>query len=257
MAVIYPELQATTRTTRVRVEVDNAGGLLQAGMYANLRLQTPVQQLEPFRTRLAALKQSDTQTDQQIIERQGICPVTGARLGSMGPPVPTMVGDRRVFVCCSSCLTPLEQKPTHYIARITTLSEDGVLAVPEQAVIDTGKQKIVYVEREPGVYEGVEVKLGRKTGNFYPVIDGLAGGDRVAAAGAFLVDAETRLNPAASSAYFGASEGPQRDPSSSPSAAPSANGDSMAGKTPAPDNRSVKKSCRTWRSFPPRTAHWP
>jgi len=33
-------------------------------------------------------------------------------------------------------------------------------------------------------------------------------GDRVAAAGAFLVDAETRLNPAASATYFGASGSP-------------------------------------------------
>ena len=34
------------------------------------------------------------------------------------------------------------------------------LAVPERAVIDTGTKKVVYVEREPGLFEGVEVELG-------------------------------------------------------------------------------------------------
>jgi hypothetical protein len=39
------------------------------------------------------------------------------------------------------------------------------------------------------------------------VINGVSAGVRVAAAGAFLVDAETRLNPATSATYFGASRG--------------------------------------------------
>ena len=38
------------------------------------------------------------------------------------------------------------------------------LAVPERAVIDTGSKKVVYVEREPGMFEGVEVELGPRQG---------------------------------------------------------------------------------------------
>jgi hypothetical protein len=79
--------------------------------------------------------------------------------------------------------------------------------VPERAVIDTGAQQIVYVEREPGLFEGVAVKIGPRSGNYYPVLEGLAVGDKVVANGAFLLDAETRLNPAAAAAYFGASGG--------------------------------------------------
>ena len=84
-----------------------------------------------------------------------------------------------------------------------------VLAVPERAVIDTGNRKIVYREAEPDVYEGVEVQLGSRSGVFYPVIQGLQAGDKVAAAGSFLIDAETRLTAGAGSTYFGASSGPQ------------------------------------------------
>ena len=92
------------------------------------------------------------------------------------------------------------------------LAEGLVLAVPESAVIDTGSQQIVYREDSPNVFEGVKVELGpRMTGPeeamFYPVLAGLAPGQRVVAAGAFLVDAETRLNPAAGSIYFGGSGG--------------------------------------------------
>jgi hypothetical protein len=79
-----------------------------------------------------------------------------------------------------------------------------VLAVPESAVIDTGAQQVVYVESGPGMFDAVAVKLGPKAGGYYSVIQGLQAGQRVAAAGAFLIDADTRLNPHLAAAYFGA-----------------------------------------------------
>jgi len=87
-----------------------------------------------------------------------------------------------------------------------------VLAVPETAVIDTGSQTIVYRQSSPGVFEGVLVTLGPKMQSleqvaFYPVLKGLLAGDKIVTAGSFLVDAETRLNPAAGSIYFGGSGG--------------------------------------------------
>jgi Cu(I)/Ag(I) efflux system membrane fusion protein len=92
------------------------------------------------------------------------------------------------------------------------LAEGRVLAVPETAVIDTGSQTIVYRESSPGVFEGVLVQLGPKMQGpdqvaCYPVFKGLVRGDKIVTAGSFLVDAETRLNPAAGSIYFGGSGG--------------------------------------------------
>jgi hypothetical protein len=40
-----------------------------------------------------------------------------------------------------------------------------------------------------------QVKLGPVLDQFYPVLDGLEEGDRVVTVGAFLLDAENRLNP--------------------------------------------------------------
>ena len=48
------------------------------------------------------------------------------------------------------------------------------------------------------------------------MVKGLSAGDKVAAAGGFLIDAETRLNPAAASTYFGAGGGPQSGDGSQP-----------------------------------------
>jgi RND family efflux transporter MFP subunit len=82
---------------------------------------------------------------------------------------------------------------------------EEVLAVPFSAVIDTGHRKVVFLEKESGIFDAVEVKLGPRAGEYHQVLDGLALGDRVVTAGAFLLDAATRLNPAAAGAYFGAS----------------------------------------------------
>jgi multidrug efflux pump subunit AcrA (membrane-fusion protein) len=108
--------------------------------------------------------------------------------------------------------TQLDALPADAGADQKRFYEQGkVLAVPERAVIDTGRRKIVYREAEPDVFEGVEVQLGPRCGGFYPVVRGLRAGDRVAAAGSFLIDAETRLTAGAGSTYFGASGGPQSE----------------------------------------------
>ena len=90
------------------------------------------------------------------------------------------------------------------------VEEGKLLSVPEASVIDTGRQKIVYRESMPNTFDGVIVELGpRLTGpageTYFPVLKGLEPGDRVAGAGSFLIDAETRLNPAAGSIYIGGS----------------------------------------------------
>jgi Cu(I)/Ag(I) efflux system membrane fusion protein len=92
------------------------------------------------------------------------------------------------------------------------LEQGKVLSVPVFAVIETGDQTIVYRQTLPGTYEGTLVALGPRMAGpddvaFYPVLSGLSPGDRIVTSGSFLVDAETRLNPAAGSIYFGGSGG--------------------------------------------------
>lgn len=78
------------------------------------------------------------------------------------------------------------------------LQVERVLSVPESAVVDTGQDQIVYVETEPGVYEARAVTLGPRVDGYFPVLDGLTLGQKVATRGSFLLDAEARLNPSIS-----------------------------------------------------------
>lgn len=79
------------------------------------------------------------------------------------------------------------------------------LAVPCSAVVDHGTRKVVFVENGPGMFDAVEIEVGPRCGDYYPVLRGLEAEQRVAAAGAFLLDAEMWLNPSLAAAYFGAS----------------------------------------------------
>jgi hypothetical protein len=114
------------------------------------------------------------------------------------PMHPKVVADRAGRACDECGGMPL-------VPRVVSYGPAGeVLAVPESAVIDTGSKTVVYVERMPGVFDGVEVRLGPRCGGSYPVVEGLEAGQAVASSGAFLVDAETRLNPSLAAGYFGA-----------------------------------------------------
>src|SRR5262249_4373478 len=76
-------------------------------------------------------------------------------------------------------------------------------AIPESAIVDTGRQKVVFVESGTGMFDGVEVMVGPRCGAFYPLLRGPEVNQRLVTVGAFLIDAEARLNPAAASLYFG------------------------------------------------------
>jgi Cu(I)/Ag(I) efflux system membrane fusion protein len=182
VALVHPHLEIATRTNRVRLKLDNPNHVLRPGMFATVTINTPLETIEPYKT-LAA---KTARTIQTAGWEEGHRRAPTGTVGRLGPRVPPKSPQLEFLV------------------------------VPEQAVVDTGAKKIVYVQREEGLFEGIEVELGPRQDDFYPVLKGLAAGDKVAAAGGFLVDAETRLNPAAASTYFGASGGPQSGSGSTP-----------------------------------------
>jgi Cu(I)/Ag(I) efflux system membrane fusion protein len=209
VAFIDPALNPETRTVAVRYDLSNTFGDLKPGMYATVTVKTPVSETPLFREILAqknqkihvVAKPSPTVADQKI------CPVTKKELGSMGPPINVSLTEtRKVWICCNSCEEKLKSNPDKFLGIPEPAPTGTVLTIPESSVIDTGTRKIVYIESEPGVFEGREVILGARSGEFYPVLDGLEPGQRIATAGSFLIDAETRLNPGASGTYFGSTK---------------------------------------------------
>ena len=67
------------------------------------------------------------------------------------------------------------------------------LVLPETAVLDTGKRKIVFWEKEKGVFEPIFVKTGIYTDGFYEIKKGLHEGMIVANSALFLLDADAQL----------------------------------------------------------------
>jgi Cu(I)/Ag(I) efflux system membrane fusion protein len=221
IVLVHPHLEMETRTNRIRIDLPNPDHELRPGMYASVNVQVPFDQLEPFKSELAKESAGPNATDDKsLIAFQKTCPVTGLKLGTMGEPVKKVVANKTVFLCCKNCVDKFDAAKDEYLARLAPPPRKEVLTVPEKAVIDTGSKKIVYVEREPGQFDGIEVEVGPLANGFYPVLKGLRAGDRVAAAGAFLIDADTKLNPGAGAAYVGASGGPSSVAKSAPAVAP-------------------------------------
>jgi Cu(I)/Ag(I) efflux system membrane fusion protein len=87
---------------------------------------------------------------------------------------------------------------------IATPLDGSRLAVPESAVIDSGRRQVVLVERGEGRYEPRPVRLGARVPGWVQVIDGLKAGERVVTRATFLIDAESNIRAAL--AAFGAGE---------------------------------------------------
>jgi hypothetical protein len=74
----------------------------------------------------------------------------------------------------------------------SVLTPPGV-SIPQQAVLDSGMQKVVYVETSEGVFERRKVTLGTAYGDYITVTSGLKVGERVVISGNFLIDSESRM----------------------------------------------------------------
>ena len=78
-----------------------------------------------------------------------------------------------------------------YISIHSELGEN--LVVPDDAVTDLGTRKIVFVQKDKGVFEPVEIQVGFQGEGYWAVNHGLTEGDQVVVSGNFLLDSESRL----------------------------------------------------------------
>lgn len=67
------------------------------------------------------------------------------------------------------------------------------LAVPRDAVLESGERQIAFLHHGDGRLEPRIVKLGIRTGEYYEVLEGLQEGDHVVTSANFLIDSESRL----------------------------------------------------------------
>jgi RND family efflux transporter MFP subunit len=67
------------------------------------------------------------------------------------------------------------------------------IAVPRAAVLNTGKEQVVYVAKDNGVFERRPIEAETAGDEYYSVTKGLSLGERVVTKGNFLIDSQTRL----------------------------------------------------------------
>jgi len=104
---------------------------------------------------------------------------------------------RTVKIRCNIPNYDLKLKPGMYAnAILKTVIGKNVLAVPKDAVIHSGKRKIVLIDKGKGRFVPKEVKLGYEVEDYYQVLSGLEKGDKVVTSANFLIDSESNLKSA-------------------------------------------------------------
>jgi RND family efflux transporter MFP subunit len=102
----------------------------------------------------------------------------------------------------------LALKPGMYADVEADLATHEGVVIPDSALIATGLREVVFVEREPGVFEPREVRAGIRASGKALIAQGLAEGERVVVRGNFLLDSESRLRAALAGMGGGAPAAP-------------------------------------------------
>lgn len=87
----------------------------------------------------------------------------------------------------------LRLKPGMYGDVTIRVQAKPVLAVPREAVLDSGTRTLAFLDRGDGRFEPRDIKTGRTFGDFTEVIEGLQAGDKIVTSGTFLIDSESKL----------------------------------------------------------------
>lgn len=105
-------------------------------------------------------------------------------------------------------------KPNMYGDAFIHVDLGEKLAVPREAVLDTGIRKIVYIDLGKGQFKAQEVELGPEAiaivdsqeRKFFPVIKGLRANEVIVTTGNFLIDSQSQLSGGMSALWGGATE---------------------------------------------------
>ncbi len=87
-------------------------------------------------------------------------------------------------------------RPDMFVDVELPITLPSAIAVPADAVFDSGVKQTVFVDRGNGSFEAREVETGWRLGDRVEIVKGLTPGERIVVAGAFLLDSESRMRSA-------------------------------------------------------------
>lgn len=166
IAFIDPILNDKTRTIKIRVNVPNADGKLKPDMFVKAVVHSSV---------ALGGKVMDPS-----LAGNYICPMH-----------PEIVKDSPST--CDICGMPLVKAESLGYANPAT--DEPPLVIPASAPLITGKRAVVYVSvpEKEGVFEGKEVVLGPRAGDYYLVEEGINEGELVVVNGNFKIDSAVQI----------------------------------------------------------------
>jgi Cu(I)/Ag(I) efflux system membrane fusion protein len=168
ISFIDPILNAKTRTVKLRVNVENPEGKLKPEMFVRAVVRAKVAQ--------------GGQVMDKAMGGKWICPMH-----------PDIV--KNEAGSCDIC--GMDLVTTESLGYVTVdAGGEAPLVIPASAALVTGKRAVVYVqlpERETPTYEGREVVLGPRAGDYYIVKSGLAEGEIVVTNGNFKIDSALQI----------------------------------------------------------------
>lgn len=169
ISFIHPVLNEATRTVKVRVNVANENGRLKPGMFVR------------------AVASASVAAGGRVMDAS----LAGKWISPMHPEIVKDAPGE-----CDVCGMPLVSAESLGYVSAGPKPGDMPLVIPASAPLLTGKRAVVYVKvtgRDRPTYEGREIALGPRAGDYYLVKDGLDEGERVVTHGAFKLDAELQI----------------------------------------------------------------
>jgi len=168
ISFIDPVLNAKTRTVKLRVDVENPDGKLKPEMFVRAVVRAKVAQ--------------GGRVMDEAMAGKWICPMH-----------PDVVKDGAGS--CDICGMDLVTTESLGYVKVDAPKE-APLIIPASAPLITGKRAVVYVQlrdKEKPTYEGREVVLGPRAGDYYIVKSGLDEGEIVVTKGNFKIDSALQI----------------------------------------------------------------
>ena len=164
VAFIDPIVNEKTRTVQVRLNVDNSSGVLKPGMFTNGIVKAKIDSHGQALGKDLAGMWVCPMHPEEVHEQQGVCSICGMKLESAESLGYVYHGDG-----------------------------SNPLLIPVSAVLKTGQRVIVYIQKDDQTFEGREIVLGHRAGDYYVVLSGLHEGERVVVRGNFKIDSAMQI----------------------------------------------------------------